>query len=381
MKKTIEKIINTFIPKKIDNRVIVFESEGPYDNGWCLYNYAKKQGDKNKYYFLCSAKYKKAMTKQLGKSVIFYGNKNIFSYIKRQVLLNKARLIFYSYWLPKKEFSNKSLFFTHGYSYKLTRKYNESVFSTNCKYAIGSNDLIEYFKKTYNTYNTEFINFERPSHDLLVSNDIKKSIFNKLISRENFNKVILLMVTFKNNENGIFDENLLAFDVDWNLLNDALLKNNSVLVIKLHHKFDNVSFNFLNNYSNIKTIKNKTLFENSLEPTSIMPYCDCFITDYSSAGTDFLLLNKPIGYFVSDLKQFNESETNGLLFGLNTTNYMPGRKIISFTDFLDFIYTFENDINKYEESRKNVSNFFHGSSTVHGKCCKNIYDSYIRNVK
>ena len=160
-----------------------------------------------------------------------------------------------------------------------------------------------------------------------------------------------------------------------------MLKNNSVLVIKLHHKFDNVSFNFLNNYSNIKTIKNKTLFENSLEPTAIMPYCDCFITDYSSAGTDFLLLNKPIGYFVSDLKQFNESETNGLLFGLNTTDYMPGRKIISFNDFLDFICTFENDINKYEENRKNVSNFFHGSSTVHGKCCKNIYDSYIRNVK
>ena len=40
-----------------------------------------------------------------------------------------------------------------------------------------------------------------------------------------FNKVILVMVTFKNNENGIFDENLLAFDVDWNLLNDALISS------------------------------------------------------------------------------------------------------------------------------------------------------------
>ena len=63
------------------------------------------------------------------------------------------------------------------------------------------------------------------------------------------------------------------------------------------------SFNFTKrNYSNIIFLKNTDIIKRGLEATSIMPYCDALICDYSSAAFDYMLLDRPIFYFIGDEK-------------------------------------------------------------------------------
>ena len=76
-------------------------------------------------------------------------------------------------------------------------------------------------------------------------------------------------------------------------LNDALVEGNRHLMFKAHPNFSNIA-------PKESTWSNIIILDSTADLYQILPACDVLITDYSSICYDYLLLDRPIIYFVPD---------------------------------------------------------------------------------
>ena len=81
-------------------------------------------------------------------------------------------------------------------------------------------------------------------------------------------------------------------------------------------------------------IKNSELAEKDLIINRFLASADALISDYSSAIVDFLNTDKPIGFTLDDVTEYENSR--GFVFD-NITEMLPGKEIYSFADMCDFI--------------------------------------------
>ena len=216
---------------------------------------------------------------------------------------------------------------------------------------------------------------ERPTYDLFFRKDV--DLKGKL-NIPATSKIILNMTTFRRAQAGAINENIFPIDIDFNSLNETLKEANVYYLIKLHHMFDETHLSAFGEYSNIVFLKNKDIFAWGLEPTSIMKYADAMVTDYSSSGTDYLLFNRPIGYLISDIKEYADNPLDGLLWGEDTAKYMPGPHLFTEKDLTQFVKEVFNGEDKYRERRKEVSTIFHSSSELKEGYCKAIADYFLK---
>lgn len=76
---------------------------------------------------------------------------------------------------------------------------------------------------------------------------------------------------------------------------------------------------------------------------------DGLISDYSSIAVDYMLLDRPLGYVLTDLESYRN--TRGFVFE-NPEAYMPGEKIYNLEDLKDYfshIAVGEDPLKKREE--------------------------------
>ena len=79
-------------------------------------------------------------------------------------------------------------------------------------------------------------------------------------------------------------------------VHDYLKNNNIILVCKLHPHDINA----------LKNIRSNNIYkmDNISDIYPVLKYSDVLITDYSSIYFDYLLLNKPIIYFIPDIEEY-----------------------------------------------------------------------------
>jgi CDP-glycerol glycerophosphotransferase (TagB/SpsB family) len=92
---------------------------------------------------------------------------------------------------------------------------------------------------------------------------------------------------------------LSACGFSFDELNDALVEGDKYLLFKSHPNFADIAPRD-RQWSNIRIV------DGSVDAYEILPACDALITDYSSIAYDFLLLDRPIVYFVPDLDRYVE---------------------------------------------------------------------------
>lgn len=107
-----------------------------------------------------------------------------------------------------------------------------------------------------------------------------------------YNKVFLYAPTWRDDGKDFITESR----IDFIFLNEWLLANNSLLLIKLHPSTKVKVYD--NSFSNIK------LVENQIDPIVLLRTSDCLITDYSSIYFDYLYLNRPIIFFSFDVERY-----------------------------------------------------------------------------
>ncbi len=367
MKEIIRKILNKYYQLKkvkrdkiidktlknteIDNYTIVFESEGDYsDNCRTLYEYMISQKLNKKYKLIWivddPSKYKKEY--------------NVY-FISRKYKTKKELTDFY-----QTVGSAKFLFFTHPYWY---HKKNDKQIVINLWHGIplkaGGRDLhdtFDYitipsdfskqlFQKFIGSLESQYVIAGSPRNDLLFS---KNDSLEKITSTDNISKVILCMTTFKQSEN-MKDSTIVCpfvlpcLNNEQELidLNEELQKLKVKIIIKIHHlqKTDVLS---KINMSNIIYLEDYDLNLKNIQLYELVGQTDALITDYSSIMFDYMLIDKPIAYFINDLEDYKKNR--GFLVD-NINDYMIGEKMLTKKDLLKFISDVVNNKDDYKEQR------------------------------
>ena len=105
------------------------------------------------------------------------------------------------------------------------------------------------------------------------------------------------------------------------------------MMIKLHPVAD-LSIYKEKSYSNIRLMSNQELFSLGLHINQIMPLFDGFITDYSSAATSFMILDRPMAFTLDDLDEYDTSRG----FVVNPVrDYLSGVELYNVRDMMNFV--------------------------------------------
>ncbi len=181
-----------------------------------------------------------------------------------------------------------------------------------------------------------------PLSDILLNNKetLENNFYQKFPEMKDKN-VILYLPTYRRYEH----DNLLDFnyEIDWDKLNDYLIRTNSVFLVKrhpiqIHNKIEFVP----KNYENIIDL-------GDIGHLTLLAGADILITDYSSAFFDYLMLDRPIVFYCPDTEEYLSK--NGIYFDFPQD--LPGYycetcdELINTLENIDFNVDYEDFKKKY----------------------------------
>ncbi len=354
----LEKLVSIFTKHQPLKNIIVIESHNDFDcNGGAFYDYLIKNEYNKKYkiIWLVRKKVKKKLPDNVSCLWLFKPGFRKAFYIctakfftSDSDITNKARK------------DQISIYFTHG-----------AVALKDCKGYCDLPDSVDFvlFPKDdlhspvlADQYNIEYpskkiLHLGYPIYDVLCSpseNELKKIVKGNY----KYNKVILWMPTFRKgiafqrNDSNIEQKMgipLIETDIQYNELNQYLKDRNILMVIKLHPKQD-ISKLDLRSLSNIIVLTADNVKSLEIDNYRLMKDADALISDYSSSLYAYLILNRPVGYVFSDLKDYKLG-----LCVKNLEDYIAGKIITNYEEFISFIENIYTGEDGYLEKRKELS--------------------------
>lgn len=146
---------------------------------------------------------------------------------------------------------------------------------------------------------------------------------------------------------------LIKLEREFEVLDNRLSDMNVILIIKPHPHQD-LSVYKIGNYKSIVFITQEMLDQYDFTVHSLMRETDALISDYSSIAFDYMLLDRPIAYTVDDIEDY--------LMGFSVENpfdFMPGEKLYTCDDMLQFIDNVLNGTDLYAEQRRKIRDYVH----------------------
>lgn len=263
----------------------------------------------------------------------------------------------YSY-LPPLHSSQKLVQLWHGVGLKQMSKISHITYDYFISTSNWTNETN--FKNIFSA--KEFLNCGYPRNDIFCQEEEKldflfcdKDIL-KTILKNKDKKIILYAPTHRENNNSI----ALNFDS----LNEKLKQLNTIFIVKLHPFI-------LEFYSKIEEKNYSHIFFHNVygDIYPLLKYIDILVSDYSSVVYDFLLLNKPIIFYIYDINEYTKNVS--LLF--NFDEYSPGIKVSSEDELIESF--FKEDT--YKEKREQIRDrFFEKKEQL---ASKNILDTILLN--
>jgi len=192
----------------------------------------------------------------------------------------------------------------------------------------------------------------QPRNDLLFKKDNHEKI--KDILKVKNEEIILWMPTYRKSIVGDIriDGEILDVLKIKNLKNidQKLDKLNKKIIIKIHPMdYINNIIEEYNLFNNIKVINNEFFEKNEVTLYELLGMADKLITDYSSVYIDYLILDKPIGFFIPDLKKYSNDRG---FYENNLNESLPGPILEQDNDLINFII---NDEDNYSQKRKIIN--------------------------
>lgn len=364
MKKVISNIIRTVytafikLTKKVDERAMVFISKPDYsDNARALSNYLETAYSSKDYklYWIVDQPHKYRKFEVNGK-INFLSIKNsfgLYSFRTFSVLLTaKYVLSTHNFPIPKEKGLDGQKYYLlwHGCGFKDKVGDHYTHFDKAC---VPGPLFIEPKSRYWKVDASKIIALGYPRYDWMLNpSALSKEFANGI--KQNYSKVIIWMPTFRNSNTGrsyaesqITQFPLMATAEDWNKIDDVCVKNNVLLLIKLHGSQKEYSIDF-ERLSNIKKISNGDFENAGIQMYEYLAHTDALITDYSSIAFDYLVLDKPIAYALDDYEQYKKAR--GFVFE-NPLDYMPGHHIYSVNQLSAFISDVANGNDLYKPQR------------------------------
>lgn len=196
----------------------------------------------------------------------------------------------------------------------------------------------------------------------------------------NYKKIIIWMPTFRksgynalrNDSEAVSETGLALADqfCTYNELDSYLNMCEVLLLVKFHPAQDMDEIKVKETY-NIKLLSPGRLKKHDVDTYKLLTQTDALISDYSSVSFDYLLLDKPIAYVLSDYEEYK------LGFAVdNPKDFMPGEYIYDMDDMKRFITDIIKGNDLYAEQRNEVRRKV--ARYNDGHACERITDFFLR---
>lgn len=201
-----------------------------------------------------------------------------------------------------------------------------------------------------------------------------------LFKTERYDKIILWVPTFRQRKNTNRTDSDKKFNLgipllesvqDFERITCALEKMNVLMILK-PHLLQDLTYIKINNKdsSHFSILTQDVLDEYGINIYDVMRLADGMITDYSTIGFDYMLLNRPIGYSTDDMHEYR------LGFSVeNPLELMPGEKMKNTDDMIKFIQNVCMNKDEFYEERNRVSRLVHDYPD--GSNCKRLCEKII----
>ena len=274
---------------------------------------------------------------------------------KRDYYVSRAKWVVFTHRTPLGKWRKKQVFIhtTHSASQlkgagkvmPKTKWRSAPTFKMRC----GQDGLEKAMKRT-GLPEERFLVLGMPRLDLLFEH---KDCLSLLFPQKKYKKVFMVMETFRqarefadSSFESSFGLNLIRDEAELKRLDDYLAQNDSLMIIK-PHPMQIISKIHMQSLKNICFIQNSDIDAKGIQLYELLENCDALLTDYSSIYYDFLLLDRPIGFMVSDMEEYSR----GFIID-DPLGEMPGMKMTDLNGLEEFISSVINGIDDYKEQRK-----------------------------
>lgn len=206
----------------------------------------------------------------------------------------------------------------------------------NASYVLSTSKYyIPILQQCFARESNEILSFGLPRNDLLFHENNSMTVLG--IDKQKGEKMIVYLPTFRkvdgvskgDTEEDVFNS---LFDITTNesreKINCYLRELNVIMVVKPHPADSNVLEEYRN--SNLIIIPHSYFADKDIQLYHVLHYADALLTDYSSAFIDYLNLDCPIGFVLTDIN--NYSENRGFIFD-SPMEYLPGMQLFTEQDF------------------------------------------------
>lgn len=249
-------------------------------------------------------------------------------------------------------------------------------FLNNSSYFLSTSKFyIPIYQQCFDKKESEIAVTGIPRNDWLLE---ESDVLEKLgVKNTQHGKLIVYLPTFRktrteehgdSNQN-VFKIGFLDFSSDSGVkkLNEFLKRINVTLIVKPHPSelFQPEDME----YSNIMVVPHAVFAEKDIQLNKLLHYADALITDFSSVFIDYMNLDRPIGFVLSDISEY--SENRGFIFD-KPLEYMPGKKICNEEDFERFCMDVSEDKDEFKEERNGLQHIYNDYSDANN--CERLFN-------
>lgn len=345
---------------KIDENLFVFQSEGDFwDNARALYEYMIAHEFNEKYRLVWLVEEPSQYKQFAKKNVEFikadsYNPTEIF---KCQKIMRTARYFFFTHWGYKKARKNQAVVnLWHGGVVMKALEGKPHLYKTFNYQCLPSQAAANRMSLFTGVQKEQVIVNGDCRQDYLFSHceDKVKGFLGK-----GYDKYILGMPTFKRTKrwtDALAESWILPVikeKTQFEELNSFCAKENVLIILKIHH-LEDTSFIEAKNLTNIRILKDDELQNSDIQLYELIGKTDALLTDFSSVAYDYMLLDKPIGFMVSEMQNYSR----GFIVE-NIADEMVGDKILSIDELEKFIIDVKNGVDNYHHERKKILDKFY----------------------
>jgi len=150
-------------------------------------------------------------------------------------------------------------------------------------------------------------------------------------------------------------------------VNEYLRKLGVKVIVKLHPAQDLSNYNLVE-LDHFILLSHSEFMAKKMDLYYLASQTDALITDYSSIYFDYMLIDKPIGFTIDDMEEYKANRG----FSLDPEVYMPGTKMASYDELLDFFKEVSEGADSYAEERRAVNELV--NQYREGGYCKRILE-------
>ena len=359
-----------FYKLKYGKNVILFESHYVFDgNSGALYKYLRSKRKYNKYTFVWLVKGYIDGTVKNTRHDLFFSLENQSGL--KKYLCGISKFAFYDD-VPIKAGakSGKTIHLSHG---QLALKNIKGIIKTPdyVNYALCISEHYKpYFCQDIGCPPEKIFICGLPRNDILFSEKVDVSTY---FETSRYEKIILWLPTFRkvnwcdrNDETKELPFGIpLFYTEDQIKMIDNFLKDKNILLVLKLHPVQDLGVIQINNVNNIIFIEHQSLIKNRIGTNYLYPYADAMISDYSSAATDFMLMDKPLAYIIEDQDNY-KLKLPQELYNKRT----PGTKIKTVDDLKNFLQSVFDGDDEFRNERREFVNYIH--TYKDGENCKRI---------